>query len=124
MVRCTVGLNENPHAKGPLVYIYHLNNTFRNGGKGHDCVHRIDCVFGGPPDVVRGLQTWRSGMFHWPMMVWYAHAHTRARLFVACAPIPLSLKKCITKVGNAALDLWMYRPLTVLEHPVIGGTTT
>ena len=28
-------LSENPSAKGPLVFVYHLNNSFRNDGRGH-----------------------------------------------------------------------------------------
>eukprot|EP00439_Symbiodinium_sp_Y106_P043455 s2787_g5.t1 len=56
--------------EGPTVYVYELPERFRNGGKEPTCF-TADCVFGGPPMMVQGVEIWSSNQFHMPRMVYY-----------------------------------------------------
>ncbi|CAE7024247.1 Ank3 [Symbiodinium sp. KB8] len=56
--------------EGPKVYVYELPERFRNGGKDPTCF-TADCVFGGPPMMVQGVEIWSSNQFHMPRMVYY-----------------------------------------------------
>eukprot|EP00931_Biecheleriopsis_adriatica_P053325 TRINITY_DN31198_c0_g1_i2.p1 TRINITY_DN31198_c0_g1~~TRINITY_DN31198_c0_g1_i2.p1 ORF type:complete len:469 (+),score=79.19 TRINITY_DN31198_c0_g1_i2:115-1521(+) len=62
----------------PRVYIYELEEKFRNGGKDSDC-WTADCVFGGPPENVHGVEIWSSNQFHMPRMLYYRFLNSPRR---------------------------------------------
>eukprot|EP00440_Ansanella_granifera_P045724 gb/GFBE01049531.1/.p1 GENE.gb/GFBE01049531.1/~~gb/GFBE01049531.1/.p1 ORF type:complete len:696 (+),score=118.26 gb/GFBE01049531.1/:1-2088(+) len=52
----------------PKVYVYELPDKFRNYGRTPDC-KSVDCVFGGPPESVLGVDIWSSNQFHMPLLL-------------------------------------------------------
>lgn len=44
---------------GPRVYVYDLPSRFRNAGQ-RDTAWTPDAVFGGPPELVQGVEIWAS----------------------------------------------------------------
>ena len=48
-----------PSQVGPKVYLYDLPPRFQNWGHGPEC-WSADCVFGGPPVKVQGVEIWGS----------------------------------------------------------------
>ncbi|CAE7221099.1 GT11 [Symbiodinium natans] len=64
--------------EGPKVYVYELPERFRNGGKDSACF-TVDCVFGGPPMVVQGVEIWASNQFHMPRMLYYRFMNSPRR---------------------------------------------
>ena len=65
-----VNVDIQPVAPGPLLYVYELPERFRNGGKDPDCWTE-DCIFGGPPEIVHGIEIWSSSQFHMPRHVYH-----------------------------------------------------
>ncbi|CAJ1377549.1 unnamed protein product [Effrenium voratum] len=55
---------------GPKLYVYELPERFRNWGEDARC-WTADCVFGGPPVNVHGVDIWASNQFHMPRMIYY-----------------------------------------------------
>lgn len=60
---------------GPKVYVYQLPGRFRNWGQETSCGWEPDCIFGGPPVRVHGVDIWASSQFHMPLMLYYRFLH-------------------------------------------------
>eukprot|EP00930_Biecheleria_cincta_P100807 TRINITY_DN92440_c0_g1_i1.p1 TRINITY_DN92440_c0_g1~~TRINITY_DN92440_c0_g1_i1.p1 ORF type:complete len:534 (-),score=61.48 TRINITY_DN92440_c0_g1_i1:272-1873(-) len=54
----------------PKFYMYDLDASFRDEGRGCD-LENADCAFGGPPSEIQGTPIWKSGQFEMPRMVYH-----------------------------------------------------
>jgi hypothetical protein len=78
--RCVRGPAKLEHTNStnriPRVYVYDTPASFVNNGHRPECVLSKNCAFGGPAENIHGVESWKSGQFDWPMMVWHQLLHS------------------------------------------------
>ena len=65
---------------GPWVYVYNISDKFRNDGQDDVCWTE-NCVFGGPPVQVHGVDIWSSHQYHMPRQIYYRFMKSPRRTF-------------------------------------------